>query len=399
MIRLAHISDIHLSERVYFESTKRVLVEFVEHVEAAAKTSEPFDLVAIPGDIADPRRAPARATPAERNYFGTIVARLARVCPIVAVRGNHDAVGDWSFLNSMRTEHPVIWIDEGFDSFEVPGLAGVMVHAVPWQSPAAWQRMANGLSVEPGEDPVELAMRAAFEGIADHVRADEAMIHIGIGHMAVAGGKLPSGQELVGSELEVPWHMLALARCHYFALGHLHSAQKVKGSPSYYAGSPNRLNFGEAGKPCSFYDVVVEHDEVHAQAVLLEQANRLHTVDATALVTTTGEVDLDVNFDNLDVLYGVKAGDQVRVRVRIPEGLSVEDLIAQLVQHVEGLGAVAHLERIPLTELRAREGADEIANAPTVAQKVEAYLAQRDVEPNQRGRVLARFDRLQERSK
>ena len=94
--------------------------------------------------------------------------------------------------------------------------------------------------------------------------------------------------------------------------------------------------------------------------------------------------------------YEISVGHHVRLRVRVPEGVAAEDAIAALVANAEANGASVTLERIPLVEMRAREGAEDVAKAPTVAEKVETYMEQRKVEAAQRDRVLARFERLQE---
>ena len=390
MIRIAHIADIHLSERVHFESTKAVLVEFVEHVERAAGTDEPFDLALLAGDLGDPRYAPARATPPVRNFMTDIVRRLANVAPVVGVRGNHDYVGDWRFLNHLDTTHPVRWVDVEFDSFSIPGLADVTVHAIPWASPAAWQRLGAAMrGLGPDDDPTEAAVEMVFGSIGSVVEETPHHLHIGVGHMHVAGGRLPNGQELVGPELDVPWHALASARCNYFALGHLHSYQKIKGSPSWYAGSPNRLNYGEAGKPSGFLDVTVTHDETFVRFEPLWSANVMHTVDVT--IGADGDV-----LEAAEPEYEISVGHHVRLRVRVPEGVACEDVIAQFVGDIERSGATAHVERIVLSQLRAREGADDVAKAPSIDDKLDTYLRQRGVGDDQRDRVLARFERLQE---
>ena len=382
MIRLAHIADVHLSERVHFAGTLRVLDEFCAAVERSVHDRDPFDLVLIAGDIADPRRAPARATPTERNAFARLVVRLANVAPVVLVRGNHDALGDWTFLDLIETTHEVRWVDNAPESLTLAQLPGVVVHAVPWQSPRGWEDFG---------DDCEAGMEAVFRGIGDLVEAEPDALHIGVGHMSITGGRLPSGQALVGAEVQVPASMLMLARCNYFALGHLHEFQRIPGVRAAYSGSPNRLNFGEAGKRCGWLDVRVDSDGSTIDFVELA-ADRMVTIDADVRTLDDGRVVLDVVEDAPDC-----ANADVRVRVRVPEGVAAEDEIAALVARVEGGGGRVTLERIALTELRAREGADEIAAQPSIAAKVETYMEQRGHDAEQTRRVLGRLERLQER--
>ena len=383
MIRIAHIADIHLSERVRFDGTVRVLEEFAEYVESTVGATYSIDLVLIAGDIADPRRAPARATPLERNTFARFVLRLAECCPVVCVRGNHDAPGDWTWLNWLRGGHMIRWKDEGPDCLDVIYEDGrhVIVHTLPWQSPRAW--------AEYGDLGVEEAMRVVFGATGEIVEDMPDAIHVGLGHLSAKGGKLPSGQELVGAEVEVPAHLLNASKVSYFALGHLHSHQQVPGTRAWYAGSPNRLNFGEAGKPCGFNDVIVHDDGSPEVTFVPLDADKLHTIDVT--VTEDGG-----GYASLGALDAIEDGADIRLRVRVPEGVACEDVIVQFVGDIERSGATAHVERIVLSQLRAREGADDVAKAPSIDDKLDTYLRQRGVGDDQRERVLARFDRLKE---
>ena len=385
MIHVAHIADIHLCERVRFVGTLRVLDAFVAGVE-----SRSVDLVLIAGDLVDPRRAPARATPDERNAIAAAVVSLAAVAPVVVVRGNHDAIGDWSFLALLASEHPIYVIEGAPWSGTIEG---IRVHAVPWLSPrwVADQARERGLDIEEGYALVEDAIRPILDRIRADADAHSGIPQVGIAHLSVRGGRLSSGQALVGGEVQISADALEGLGLDYLALGHLHERQDI--APRiWYSGSPNRLDFGEAGKACSWIlatvedsgDLLVEHVELPADELLTIEAVAVDGETGVTIEICEGEPSLAV------------AGVEVRLRVIVPEGIAAEDSIAQMIAQMEAQGATVVLERIPSVALRARDGADEIAASPSVRAKLAAYLGQRSLPTDQVARVLARFDALEE---
>jgi len=416
--RVAHLSDPHLAERTRFAGTLRVLEAFAAGVEL-----EDVDLVIVAGDLVDPRRAPARATPRERNALAGILRRCAMVCPVVVVRGNHDAAGDWSFLELLEATFPIFYcetpttiglaedvsarIDDNPPEWFVPR---VVVHAVPWLSPAwfADQVAELGLSLEDGHAWIEDAVRPVFDRIAAERSARPDALHVGVGHLSVRGGKLAGGQALVGGEVQIGAESLARLGLHYFGLGHLHESQEVyPGAPVWYAGSPNRLDFGETGKPCGWILATLEEDAGRTVVDFVDlPADELVALECRVLAGDDGRPPwldfVEGGQDDADgpiPLYPDDvAGADVRVRVLVPEGLHAEDPIAELVAFIREAGGRPTVQRITVAALRVREGAEAVASAPTVAGKVRTYLEQRDHEAGQVARVLARLEAVEGRA-
>ena len=409
--KIAHLADVHLAERVRFDGTRRVLEAFADQVDELRP-----DLVIIAGDLVDPRRAPAKATPLERNTFAAVVVRLAAVAPVVVVRGNHDAEGDWSFLSLLCTAYPVHYFEEpttleldgdGFPFVDdSDGELRAVVHAVPWLS-AKWfadQVAALELSIEEGHAWIEDAIRPVFDGIRQRREERPDVLHVGVGHLSVRGGKLANGQALVGHEVQVGAGQLVGLGLHYFGLGHLHEAQAVAdGVPIWYAGSPNRLDFGETGKPCGF--VLATLDDVADRTVV--DFVDLPADELVALECRVIEEEgrapwldfVDGGHDDVDgpiPLYPDDvAGADVRIRVVVPEGLHAEDAIAELVAFVRESGGRPTVQRITAAALRARDGAAEVASAPDLSAKVRTYLEQRDHPADQVERVGLRLEALE----
>jgi exonuclease SbcD len=394
MTRVAHLADLHLCERVRYEGTLRCLRVFVDQVR-----SRGADIAVIAGDLVDPRRAPARATPTERNALAFQLRRLASECPVAVVRGNHDALGDWSFLSSMRTAgnpvyftecpRPTIWANRG-----LIGEVGVCIVSIPWISPRDFASQARALDLDIDEGHAWTG--EAISRMLDEIRPDveqlrqEGIPIVGVAHASIRGGRLGSGQVLVGGEVQLPREVLDGFPFDYLALGHLHERQQAT-ARGWYSGSPNRLDFGEAGKPCSWNMVEVEPGSEPVVEYVDLPADELATMTGIVHEGDDGiRLDLSTEHAPEDL-----AGAEVRLRLVVPEGLAGEDLVAQAIRDVESRGATVVVQRIPVAALRARAGSEEIAAAPSARAKVEAFLGQRDHSAAQVARVLRLLDDIE----
>src|SRR5262249_7588119 len=97
------------------------------------------------------------------------------------------------------------------------------------------------------------SLKAVVEHLASRFRPDA--VNILVAHTHVEGAVL-SGSERqvhVGEQWAAAAQALP-ARAHYVALRHIHKPQQVRSAPAptYYAGSPLQLDFGEAGEEKSF---------------------------------------------------------------------------------------------------------------------------------------------------
>jgi DNA repair exonuclease SbcCD nuclease subunit len=222
-MRIAIVADSHFDEHSRFEECIR-LHEWIR-VDAHARGCS---ALLHAGDLFE-RRSTAR----ERAAVADWVRDCAITMDVVIVRGNHDQLEEHDIWPQLRTTRGVYATDA--TGFAVVG--GAMIAMM------AWPRKAN---VEAAGGDAREAMRATLRGLGDLLATHDGP-RILLAHAMVRGSRTSTGQELIGSELEIGLEDLALARADLYALGHIHAHQSwdVAGAPAIYPGSPRRANFGE----------------------------------------------------------------------------------------------------------------------------------------------------------
>jgi exonuclease SbcD len=256
-VRIVHTSDWHAG-RVWkavdrLPELGAVLEDLGDFVER-----ERVDLLLMSGDVFD---SGAPSAEAERLVFG-FFKRIGRAgARTVVVAGNHDhpaRLEAWGMLAELVNVHAIgrpRRADAG-GVIEVDGLAGerAVIACVPF-APASGFVSALELATGDTEARQRYAdsLKAAVAHLAERFRADT--INLVVAHTHVEGAVLS------GSERQVhvgdQWAAAAQAvpgRAHYVALGHIHKPQRIESAPAptYYAGSPLQLDFGEAGEAKSF---------------------------------------------------------------------------------------------------------------------------------------------------
>lgn len=205
------------------------------------------DLFLCAGDLYE--RA---STPEERDAAARWLTRIARVCPVVVVRGNHDKAGDVELLGRLDTYHPIV-VEEraGVCRIATDSAAGhISVAAFAWPSRAMLAAtLGDHATPEAVAQHGRDAMRAMLRGLGEDLRRHGPGPRILLGHAHVVGCRVGlEGQPLApGAEVTVGLEDLALAGADAVVLGHIHAAQDwtFGGVPVAYTGSPFRNSFGE----------------------------------------------------------------------------------------------------------------------------------------------------------
>lgn len=335
-LRIVHTSDWHagrLWKRVNrLDELERALSSMCDYVER-----ERIDLVLMTGDVFD-NGAPGPE--AERVVY-EVLLRLARVCPVVVLAGNHDnprRLEAWGLLAQIANIHcigrPKPLSQGGLLKFETPrGTA--LVAPIPF-APLRWFVTAEGLADE------AKAMSSYAQGVqrlaanlASGFRAD--CVNLLMAHTHVDGAVLARSERVV--HLGDQWAIEAAAipeTAQYAALGHIHKPQAVRHGVEY-AGSPLQLDFGEEGEEKSF--VVVEARPgvpVKLERVLYEGGVALETFSGTldeltqrgAELKGGGHVrvvlQLDAPQPDVVKLVRERVPNAVSVMVRLPEIVAQE---------------------------------------------------------------------------
>jgi exonuclease SbcD len=256
-MRIVHTSDWHAGRVWRGLDRLPELTRVLDHV-ARFVESERVDLVLVSGDLFD---SGAPSPEAERVVF-EFFRRIGRAgAHSVVIAGNHDQparLEAWGLLAELVNVHSVgrpRRADQG-GVIEIVGRAGerALVAALPF---APVKSLLSALELAGDET---LARQTYAESVARLVAHLSAQFRADVVNLMVAHTHL-DGAHFSGSERTVhlgeEWAATPQAlpaNAHYVALGHIHRPQRVIAAPAptYYAGSPLQLDFGEAGEEKSF---------------------------------------------------------------------------------------------------------------------------------------------------
>lgn len=255
-MRIVHTSDWHAGR--LWKSVNR-LPELGAVLDNLAEflVRERVDLLLMSGDVFDSAGPSAEA---ERMVF-TFFRRIGSAgVQSVVIAGNHDhptrleAWGTLAELVGVRSVGLPRRRDEG-GLIEIDSSDGerAQIAAVPFASVG---RLVSAIEITADASVAAQkyahGMQRILEHLAEGFRPDAIRLIVAHTHLANA--------ILAGSERRVhvgeEWAMMPQAipdTAQYVALGHIHRHQKVEApAPTFYAGSPLQLDFGEVGETKQF---------------------------------------------------------------------------------------------------------------------------------------------------
>lgn len=369
------IGDTHVDERSRFDETSRLLDVFAQHVEA-----ERPDMVIHTGDLY--HRA---SSPRERELACGWLQRLADVCPVVVVRGNHDARHDIEHISRLKATHLVM----GVERPDIIPVAGHYVCALPWPTRSMAASHAEALGVDASE-----GLRSILRWFGAELPTD-GNPRILAAHAMVRGSRTSLGQPLTGCDYELGLDDLGLARCSVVALGHIHMRQGWADGSVFYTGSPRRTAFGELeskGFTRIGANHVPQHVELPATPMVLLEADWHDEHMGISGVVEAGLSQVDTS---------VPIGSEVRLRYNVSADrrsearLEVDSVRATL--FANGAASVVLEERV-IAATRAR--APEVADARGLGPQLAAYWDSKGfTDADRRERLIAMARSLEESCK
>ncbi|MCX7623902.1 MAG: exonuclease SbcCD subunit D [Thermomicrobium sp.] len=270
-LRLLHFADLHLGvethgtfrpELGHSSRVQDFLDSFDQIIEAAL--AEPVDAVLFAGDAfknADP-------SPTLQRHFASRIQRLlAAGIPIVLLVGNHDRPRTLTRSTPMdiyaALRLPGVRVANAIELITLETRSGpLQVVTLPW-IPASALSVKDDLR---NASPAELERQfkemigRAVRGCLD--RLDPAAPAVFLGHLSMEGGHFGFERNAsLGTDPLFALDELGLDRAplDYVALGHLHSHQVLHHRPPVvYAGSVERIDFGEEHEEKGFVLVTIE---------------------------------------------------------------------------------------------------------------------------------------------
>ena len=354
-IHLLHFADLHIGMENYgrldpVTGVNRRVLDFLRRFDELIDygLEREVDLVIFAGD-AYKRRSP---NPTYQRAFARRVKRLADAgVPVVLLIGNHDLptmVQKASSVDIFRTlDVPNVVVGRVEDVHRIETRHGpVQVATVPY--PVRQRLLAHddyrGLSIKQLDEALQSIVTDNILALAQQLDPDIPAVLTA--HLTVSGATFGSERSvMIGRDAVILKSALADPAWDYVALGHVHKHQSLnEGSypPVVYAGSLERIDFGEQGQPKGFCWVELARGETTWQFVEVD-ARRFVTVRADvrqalnplmALQQTAAAHDLQDAVVRL--IVHMRADQEPLVRDRDVRGLlSDAYFIAGIVREVE----------------------------------------------------------------
>lgn len=244
-MKIAHLSDLHVTEGQALEDQREDLTRIVGQVLEARP-----DLVVLTGDYYG-RTVPHRPSPRERGVLEPLLVRLAEAAPVLVLEGNHDHGEALALAKELGGAYPIQVLDCAGTTL-VPTPAGPA--RVYWLAYPTKRWLLAGLERPPGVTEATSVATARVHGLLTAWRgrmerqrqAEPGTPILFLGHFQVGGSMLSSGEVLQTGEIEIARHQLEALPVHYGALGHVHKRQEI--APAWwYVGNPWPVDFGETG--------------------------------------------------------------------------------------------------------------------------------------------------------
>lgn len=401
-MKILHFADLHLGVENYghidpatgLSSRLNDFLSALDQVIDYALENR-VDLVLFCGD-AYKTREPSQT---QQREFARRINRLSTGnIPILLLIGNHDlpnAIGRATATEIFDTlAIKNVYVANRPDLYRIPTASGpVQVVSLPWLRRSALLRQEDNRSLN-----LEDIKRKSEQVLTNIIttsaaRLDPTLPAILAAHVWVTGAQVGSESLMsIGQEPALLLSNVNVPAFDYIALGHIHKHQVLSENPPVvYAGSLERVDFGEENDEKGFYVVEIMPDPATGQ----RQVNfKFHPVNARRFLTINvaiEEQDMDPTATVLRAIAGqeAKARDAV-VRLNISLPVSVEGQLRD--GDLRDALKEAHyftIARDIKRETRLRLGgvtAEEI----TPLEALKAYLDSKNVSP-ERARILVEY--------
>jgi exonuclease SbcD len=393
-IRLLHFADLHigmenygrldpatgLNQRVLdFVSRLKEIVDYAQAHEA--------DVVIFAGDAFKTRDP----NPTYQRAFARRIMELSRAgIPTVLLVGNHDMPiieQRASSLDIFSTlEVPNVIVGRAEAVHRVQTRRGLLqIATVPWPQRSRLLKFEEyrGMTIEQLDQEMVKTLDLEIRRLAGEL--DARLPAVLTGHFTLDGAVFGSERNvMLGRDLVVPLGALHLDAWDYVAMGHIHKHQNVNSSnqpPVVYAGSPERVDFGEAEEEKGFCWVELRRGETRWSFVPLAGVRQFVSI----YVDATGEGDAPTEAVLRRIAHHDVKDAVVRVQIKLLQHqealLRVREIESALADAYFIAGIARHVER----EARSRIGLQN-PESLTPLELLERYFVSKNTP---RGRVDA----------
>lgn len=257
MMKLFHISDLHIGKRINGFSMLEDQQYILDQIVRMAQEHRPDGLL-IAGDLYDKSMPSAEAVELADEFL----YRFAKEgIPVWLISGNHDCAERIAYGGRMM-EQAGIFVSGAFQGkMQKYTLQDeVDLYLLPYVRPAQVRRFFPEETIATTQDAVQT--------ILNHTELRTDRVNILVMHQFLAGALVCDSEEIsVGGSDQVSAYVAD--KFDYVALGHLHGAQKVGRETVRYCGSPLKYSFSEAGHHKSVTVVSIEEGAVRVDLLPL----------------------------------------------------------------------------------------------------------------------------------
>jgi exonuclease SbcD len=298
-IRLLHLADLHIGMENYGRLDPATgvngrVLDFLHRFDKVIDygLEREVDLVIFAGDAFKTRNP----TPTYQRAFARRVKRLADAgVPVILLVGNHDLpamvqrASSVDIFRTLEVSNVLVGRDERLHRVETRH-GPVQIATVPY--PVRQRLLVNdeyrGLSIKQLDEALRDIVTRNIEALARQL--DPQVPAVLAAHLSVSGATFGSERSvMIGRDAVVLKSALADPAWDYVALGHVHKHQSLNDDghpPVVYAGSLERIDFGEEGQPKGFCWVELARGETTWEFV---------EVDARRFVTVRADVRDELN--------------------------------------------------------------------------------------------------------
>lgn len=381
-MRIAHLSDLHVTEGAALEDQRADLHRIVGQVLRARP-----DLVILTGDYYG-RTVPHRPSPRERAVLEPELVRLAEACPVLVLEGNHDHGEALGLAGQLGGTFPITVLDRaGAATVWTPAGPVEVYHlAYPTKRWLLAGQPAPGVGESRAVATAQLhgLLSAWGETMRRQRAAEPGRPILFLGHFQVGGAALSSGEVLATGEIEVSRAALAALPVDYGALGHVHQRQEL--APGWwYVGNPWPVDFGEVG-PRGWHLVELEAGRVAVPEFRDAGARPWTTIRYRWAADREDGAPRWIERPSVQDLERL-TGAVVRARLTVPD---VHASSCPWDAEIEALGAIAHrvkAERVIEPTVRVR--APEVAAATSLDEKIRAWWGTLEARPEDQDQAAA----------
>ncbi len=264
-IRILHFADLHIGMENYGRldpetGLNRRVVDFLDRLDAlvAYAIVHEADLVLFAGD-AFRNRTP---DPTHQREFAQRIRRLSEAeIPTVLLVGNHDVpameqrASSIEIFDTLAVPHVTVAAQPALLRIETRR-GPLQIIALPY--PVRQRLLTRSQFRQLSQAELDRAVTEIIVGLLEGLAAelDPALPTVLTGHFSVESAHWGSERSImVGRDVGLPLAALADPRWDYVALGHIHQHQELNAGqhpPVVYAGSLERVDFGEEKQPKGF---------------------------------------------------------------------------------------------------------------------------------------------------